>query len=51
MNEDALALFLFQTFMPWVPSIGGFVTAFITIIVLYIMHSWALPTNPESQEK
>lgn len=45
VNDEVLGLFLFQTFMPHLYEIGGFVTAFITIIILYVMHSWFIPED------
>ncbi len=48
MNEDVLAAFIMQTFLPFVPIIAGFVVAITIITILIVMHSWVF--DDPSQE-
>lgn len=49
MNEEVLAFFLEQTFLPFVAPIGGFVVAITIIIILFVMHNWVMEGPSEKK--
>lgn len=49
MNEEVLAYFLEQTFLRFVPTIGGFVVAITIIIILFVMHNWVMEGPTEKK--